>query len=248
MTDIFGATLALIADIHGNSWALDAVLEDINQRGIDRIVNLGDSLHGPLDPLGTAQRLLTLDFATVRGNGDRTVLEVGEESTDTARYAHGELRPEHLEWLRGLPATIALGPILLCHGTPRSDETYLLEDVTPQATVVAPADVIIERIGDTQGTVIACGHSHVPRAVWLPDGRLVLNVGSVGLPCYTENLPHAHAMESWSPHAKYAVLQQRGAQWQVEHILVPYDWTVAAATARANGRPDWAEWLLQGRV
>jgi 3',5'-cyclic AMP phosphodiesterase CpdA len=46
-------TIALISDIHGNSWALDAVLEDINQRGIDQIVNLGDCVYGPLDPAGT---------------------------------------------------------------------------------------------------------------------------------------------------------------------------------------------------
>ena len=55
-------------------------------------------------------------------------------------------------------------------------------------------------------------------------------------------------MESQSPHAKYAVLRPRGSSWQVDHLLVPYDWTAAAATAKQNGRPDWAEWLTRGRV
>jgi predicted phosphodiesterase len=41
---------AVIADVHGNSFALEAVLEDIEQRGIQQIINLGDHLTGPLDP------------------------------------------------------------------------------------------------------------------------------------------------------------------------------------------------------
>ena len=38
--------LAAIADVHGNSWALDAVLADIARRGIGTIVNLGDCVYG----------------------------------------------------------------------------------------------------------------------------------------------------------------------------------------------------------
>ncbi len=41
-------SIAVISDIHGNRWALEAVLEDINRRGIKRIANLGDCLYGPL--------------------------------------------------------------------------------------------------------------------------------------------------------------------------------------------------------
>jgi predicted phosphodiesterase len=41
---------AVIADVHGNRWALEAVLDDIARRGIRDIVNAGDHLSGPLDP------------------------------------------------------------------------------------------------------------------------------------------------------------------------------------------------------
>ena len=53
----FHTSLAVIADIHGNRWALEAVLQDIDRRGIQQIVNLGDHLTGPLDPAGTAEFL-----------------------------------------------------------------------------------------------------------------------------------------------------------------------------------------------
>ncbi|MEM6825716.1 MAG: metallophosphoesterase family protein, partial [Pseudomonadota bacterium] len=57
--------IAVISDIHGNSAALDAVLSDIERRGISRIVNLGDTISGPLDPKGTAARLLEANIPTV---------------------------------------------------------------------------------------------------------------------------------------------------------------------------------------
>lgn len=43
--------IALVSDIHGNLPALEAVIEDTRRRAVTRIVNLGDSLSGPLLPL-----------------------------------------------------------------------------------------------------------------------------------------------------------------------------------------------------
>ena len=63
--------LAVIADIHGNLLALEAVLAHIAARGITRIVNLGDCVSGPLCPAETAARLMALAMPTVRGNHDR---------------------------------------------------------------------------------------------------------------------------------------------------------------------------------
>ena len=59
---------AVIADIHGNRWALEAVLRDIDLRGIQQIINLGDHLTGSLDPVGTAEILLERDMIHVCGN------------------------------------------------------------------------------------------------------------------------------------------------------------------------------------
>jgi predicted phosphodiesterase len=60
--------LAALSDIHGNLPALEAVLADIGRRGVERIVNLGDIVSGPLWPRETAARLLPLALPTVRGN------------------------------------------------------------------------------------------------------------------------------------------------------------------------------------
>ncbi len=47
--------LAIVTDIHGNLLALEAVVADIRCRGVDQVVNVGDSLSGPLLPLETAR-------------------------------------------------------------------------------------------------------------------------------------------------------------------------------------------------
>ena len=67
--------VAALYDIHGNLPALDAVLEDIRQVGVDRIVVGGDVLPGPM-PRETMARLLELNIPTqfIYGNGDLAML------------------------------------------------------------------------------------------------------------------------------------------------------------------------------
>ncbi|MER9595048.1 metallophosphoesterase [Mesorhizobium sp. M0244] len=66
--------IAVLADIHGNVLALDAVLDDLRRRGgADLIVNLGDCVSGPLWPRETMERREALELPTVRGNHDRRV-------------------------------------------------------------------------------------------------------------------------------------------------------------------------------
>ncbi|MDA8015810.1 MAG: metallophosphatase family protein [Thermoanaerobaculia bacterium] len=89
--------------------------------------------------------------------------------------------------------------------------------------------------------------THVARQVRQPDGTLVVNPGSVGLPAYTDDEPFPHAMEAGSPHARYAVLEQQPAGWTVEQYSVAYDWEAAALQAERTGRHDWAGWIRTGR-
>ncbi len=84
--------LAVISDIHGNLLALEAVLADIAERGVDAIVNLGDCVTGPLWPRETFERLAELDLPTVRGNHDRWIVEKAEaELSPAGRFARDAL-------------------------------------------------------------------------------------------------------------------------------------------------------------
>src|SRR5437868_12167617 len=106
--------VALISDIHGNRWALGAVLEHIAAQRVDAIWNLGDILSGPLEPAATADLLAPLALPTIRGNHERQLLACVERPggpSDQFAFIHTEAR--HRDWLRGLPATLAPRPGVL---------------------------------------------------------------------------------------------------------------------------------------
>ena len=241
--------VAVISDVHGNRWALEVVLEDIERRGIRRTVNLGDTLYGPLDPGATARLLTGLDLPTVRGNEDRIIVEPpGAADSPTLRYVRDSLSPEHLRWLGALEMTaVAYEDYFLCHGSPEHDQEYLLQEVSAAGVFLVRPEKLLDRLAPLEQEVVLCGHDHVPHAVHLPDGRLVVNPGSVGLPAYTDDVPHPHAMETGTPHARYSIVSRDEAGWRVEEVALRYDWETAARVAAENGRPYWAEWLRTGR-
>jgi diadenosine tetraphosphatase ApaH/serine/threonine PP2A family protein phosphatase len=243
--------IAVLSDIHGNRWALEAVLDDIRRRGIRDMVNLGDCLYGPLDPSGTARILMELGMPTVRGNEDRIILdEPGRHpGSPSLPFVQGSLKPEHLDWLKTLPPTAcAFDDLFLCHGTPDRDDAYLLWEVRESGCRRLPADAIARRLQAVPQPVVLCGHDHLPALLALPDGRHVVDPGSVGLPAYRDHSPYPHVMEAGSPHARYSVIQSLPSGLAVEAIAIPYAWQSAVATAAENSRADWAEYLRTGRA
>jgi predicted phosphodiesterase len=247
---VFELQVAVLSDVHGNRWALEAVLSDIERRSIQDIVNLGDCLYGPLDPGGTAEILIKLDLLTVRGNEDRILIESGQDPhSPSLDFARCSLRPEHLAWLASLKMNaIAYRDLFLCHGSPEQDDEYLLRCVSEIGVSLRESGELAQKLSFVKQPVVLCGHDHLPQAAHLLDGRLVVNPGSVGCPAYADDLPFPHVMEAGTPHARYAIVSKGKADWQIEHVAVPYDWQTAAAIALENGRPDWAQWLATGRA
>jgi len=242
---------AAIADIHGNALALEAVLADIEAAGIVDIVNLGDHFSGPLEAGRTADLLAARPMVSVAGNHDRYLLAQAESDMhEWEADAYAQLSPAHLDWLRALPFShVWRDAVFLCHATPADDNRYWLEAVTPEGVLHlrprAEIEVLAEGIGQS---LLLCGHSHIPRAVRLSDGRLIVNPGSVGCPAYDDVTPHYHKVEAATPLASYAVLEQTAAGWQVEFRLVAYDHMAMARLAAANGRSDWAAALATGWI
>jgi predicted phosphodiesterase len=242
--------LAVLADIHGNRWALEAVLDDIRERGISEVVNLGDALYGPLDPAGTAALLIGLDLPTVCGNEDRIIYNPPPgDWPPTLSYVVACIGSSHIRWLRGLPRTLVIrDDILLFHASPDDDSSYLYWDVHDDGARLRDEADIRRALEHWSQPVVLCGHDHLPRTTRLSDGRMIVNPGSVGLPAYADDKPFEHVMESGSPHARYAVMTASPEGWVVEQRAIPYDWRVAADMARSNGRDDWAQWLLTGEA
>jgi predicted phosphodiesterase len=179
--------VAVLSDVHANAVALDAVLSDVGRMKIDLIVFGGDLTWGP-EPEATLAILERLDLPAlfVRGNAERLLLdyvgriERGEPFEPTPRE----------EWLVGLHRQLAteflasfveqavfevdgLGPVRVCHGSPRSDE----ELITPKT----PAKRIRQLAAGISERVLVSAHTHLQfdRVV---GGLRSVNAGSVGMP------------------------------------------------------------------
>lgn len=240
--------LALLADIHGNLAALEAVAEDLERQRVDAVINLGDHASGPLLPKETVEFLMARDWVHLAGNHERQLLTVppGSQGASDA-YTHGQLSADHLAWFETLPSSTAYGDDLwLCHGTPTSDCQYFLETVEATGVRAASAAEVEERLAGVEASLVACGHTHLPRCVRTAAGQLIVNPGSVGLPAYDDAQPHPHIMASGSPDARYAVVERRSGGWCCELIALPYDHESMADLARQRGRSDWQQALNSG--
>ena len=251
-------TIAAISDIHSNVFALDAVLADIKRRNVDQIVNLGDILYGPIAPKATYELLMANqdNIMTICGNQDRQIYAATAAeivTNPTLAFILDDLPIAAIEWMRSLPFDCYLSAeVYLCHGSPTDDMMYLLEDVSSGLPNVRSDADILAQLNGVGSAVIVCGHTHIPRTVRLSTGQTIINTGSVGYPAYEDDLPNAHKMQTYSPHASYALITcvetKQGQRWQSEYIRVPYDHEAAAKLVSINRREDWAFALRTGRV
>jgi predicted phosphodiesterase len=171
--------IGLIADIHGNVLALEAVLADLERRTVDQVINLGDCVSGPLWPRETAELLMRLGWPTIRGNHDRWVTDwPPEKQYSSDAFASRALNSVQLAWLRELPPTSEFdNGIFACHGRPDDDNAYLLENVEAGRLVSAGAAGVIERIGgvgDLRERAVVCSFAAamLRAATGIADGIL----------------------------------------------------------------------------
>ncbi|MDX1523875.1 MAG: metallophosphoesterase, partial [Anaerolineae bacterium] len=167
MTD----TVAIIADIHGNITALEAVLTDLQRRKpVSLILVLGDHFaYGPAprEVLATLRQLPNAIF--ISGNTDRYLLErtypfeAGgqtwqEQLLQSFHWTREHLQADGLHFLEGLPATFTLktahNQVLAVHGTPQSDEDRLTAALT--AKELRDMDI------SSKVTMLVGGHTHIP--------------------------------------------------------------------------------------
>jgi putative phosphoesterase len=241
--------IAIISDVHGNSWALKAVLVDIYKRNITEIYDLGDSLYGPLDPQGTFELFIKNGIQSISGNEDRIILENLNKKTSnrTLEITINAINQDAIEWLKILPKTRRIdNRIFLCHGTPTNDSEYLIEQVNKDFVGIRESIVLEEMLARINEQIIICGHSHCPRIVET-EGKLLVNPGSVGCPAYDDDIPIPHKIENHSSMARYCTIEM-GKSIIVEHIAVSYDHQRAVNRAKEYGKFDWAKWLEYGKA
>jgi predicted phosphodiesterase len=243
--------IAVLSDIHSNVFALNAVIKDLRKHSVDLKANLGDILYGPIAPKSTFELLMEHDFITISGNQDRQIYESTNEeieSNPTMQFILDDLGSKPLEWMKSLPFDKQVNEdVYFCHGTPKDDLTYLLEDVSRGHPFLRSDSGIISLLAGQKSKLICCGHTHIARAVYLSSGQLIVNPGSVGLQAYTDAEPVIHSMENFTHHASYSIVEKVGFEWVVQNIKVPYDYHRAVNESKKRNRSDWVHFLSTGR-
>ncbi len=240
--------VALLADIHGNLRGLNAVLAELEQETVDRIVCLGDVAVGP-QPTETLERIRGLDCPVLMGNWDAWFLdgfpelpdELGRRLVEMAAWWAAQLDDDSRRFMRTFEpgVTLDLGAgstVAAFHGSPRSCEEGIF--------ATTPDEEVEEMLDGLDAALVVCGHTHFQLLRRIGESLLV-NPGSVGLPFRRNG-----GVMQIAPWAEYAVVTVDGDRLGVDFRRTGFDVAAHTETMLASGMPH-AEWwtaLWSGRA
>lgn len=225
-------TIAVLADIHGNLQALEAVFADLGKdRPLDGILVAGDMITGP-DQQKVLHRLVELGAVMIQGNNEQRIarMEAGTippyfytaTQFSLTRWAYEHLDPNQRALVYNLPEQTVFhlpgaDPIRMAHGSPRSVNELVLPDhclpyyqkyyeMNPKPSP-NHLDEIFELLEEP---VLVVGHTHLP---WCErrGNQMIMNPGAMNFP-----------LNGWVG-AQYALLHWDGDQWTPEFRAIPYD-------------------------
>lgn len=218
---------AVMADIHSNLVALEAVLDKL---GDLPILNCGDLVGYNPWPNEVVEMAPERKMISIQGNHDYAVItgDTSGFSSMAARaidWTMGTLTPENLAYLQGLPVTKTTHDLYMVHGSPlRPLKEYVYEDRS--------SGDFQEFLHAAARDILIMGHTHCP-FVKKVHGNLVLNPGSVGQP------------RDGNPRASYAILDTEDMTAEIKRV--DYDIHRVAKTIRKEGLPSiLAERLQRG--
>lgn len=228
--------VAVLSDVHGNAFALEAVLQDLRAAAPDLVINLGDQVEGAADPARAYALQAALGALEVRGNNEEKWWPGGRRSplsVAVGEWLAAQLGQEAITRLSALPLTARVEGLLACHGTPESAWESLLWEWqpdlhTPDAGFYCSRDprelrALLEPLA---AEVVLCGHTHRPGCTRVAD-TLLVNCGAV-----SDQL-------DGDPRARWTLLERRAGHWSAEFRAVPYD--IAAAVAWAKKYSPFGE-------
>jgi predicted phosphodiesterase len=221
--------IAVIADIHGNQYALEAVLADIQAESADHVICVGDMIGCHFTgSAAVIERLKQLNVPMVRGNQEDFVIAFHDPQSDpllrtAVRYQPMQNLAQELPTLLVrkldmLPMTLRLpGPggddVLFCHGIPSDTRRSFAEGLDGP---------MIADLRAARASTIAAGHWHIQwHRYW--EGKLLVLAGSAGL-----------TLRGKPDEADYLLLEHQGEGWQFRHKTITYDHQAALRTLLEN--------------
>lgn len=206
--------LAVLADIHGNIPALEAVIADMAAFDVDHVVVAGDVINWGPQSAAAVERVTRAGWAVIRGNNEFYLLDYQTAREPDAwrdyemtPYLHRQLAGHWQNVIAAWPDTISLRypdapPVRVWHGSPRNASEGIFDSM--------PDSEITEILAGTPETTVIAAHTHL--ALDRQAGRWrVLNPGSVGAPI------------DGREGASYLLLDARDGDWHATPRRIAYD-------------------------
>lgn len=237
--------IALLSDIHANLPAFEAVLEDLEKQQPDAVYCLGDLVGYNVWPNQVIGLVRKHGIATIAGNHDLKVSKINRSDGDCSKvqsseYAYKLVGNKESDYLLTLPRHLRIEfqlndqqlQILLVHGSPRSINEYLLEELSE--------NYMLDLVKEFEADILCFGHSHKPYHRIINSSENgndhfyhLINTGSVGKPKDGDSRA-CYVLLTIEPTASNNV---RDAV-QVEFIRVKYDVEKAARAVELSMLPD----------
>lgn len=244
--------IAVLADVHGNLPALEAVVNEFQVQGIDQVWHLGDAVGYGAEPFACLQLMADLDTVMIMGNHEQAALDPSKAAgfnqlaAEAINWTRKALSPDSLAYLRSLPSySSPLPEVALFHGLPGNSTGYLRT-----AEIAESVFSWLERrdhriryafFGHTHRTMVFTQLVGRPTRMFEPEcdltlapgRRYLLNPGSVGQP------------RNGDPRAQYLIYDQTEGQISFRRV----DYNVQKAQSRiieADLPPSLAARLSQG--
>lgn len=237
--------IGLLADIHGNLAALEAVLAALDEARVDRLVCLGDVAATGPQPAECLTRLADTGCAVVMGNADAELLapdamnpgddEDSHRITRISQWSAAQLGETELASIRSFVPTVEVdlsdgGQLLCVHGGPLSFDDII--------TATTPDEALDRMLGGHEPAVMAGGHWHA-QMLRRHRGITLVNPGSVGL-VYEGLAGGGLRVPPW---AECAVLEVDGdGRRSIDLRRVPYDQAATVGAMRERGMPHAGWW------
>jgi putative phosphoesterase len=176
--------IAVLSDIHGNIYALEAMLRAAKKDGVEKLLVLGDIVGYYYHPKAILEILADWDYSIIKGNHEEILSQIllGKVKESEIRLKYGSGHRMAIEQLSALQLQLLLNAsesmfveydgikILMCHGSPWQLDYYLYPDTEK---------VILNRCEQFDADLILIGHSHYS-FIYKMNNTMLVNCGSIG--------------------------------------------------------------------
>lgn len=250
--------IAIISDVHGNITALNAVLEDIQNRGIQRIFCLGDSIVKCVHPDLVIDKLREVCEVILLGNCDYSICR--PESRDKKFWSREKIGEERANFIMSLPVFYEFymsGHLIrLFHASPYSldhiynpmfsnkekNAQFKGKELESAADLFKNTEFIGKKSSDPEPDIVGYGHIHTPCIVRYKN-KTLFNPGSVGMSVEMINSDSSDPSNKFSTLASYMILEGNYnskdlASISFQLVRVPYDIEKEISDLQASDLPN----------